>query len=111
MLGLERKGLHHRERDGQALSCRGPAVILGGGCGGSSNFSRWSSLRVRQFFADLDRRLGANEYIAGDHFTVADITAFVSVVFARAVKEAVPEEAVNLRRWREAVASRPSARV
>jgi glutathione S-transferase len=67
-------------------------------------------LRVRQFFADLDRRLGESQFIAGDHFTVADITAFISVEFARAIKETVPEGAVNLRRWHEAVASRPSAR-
>lgn len=68
-------------------------------------------LRVRQFFANLDRRLGESQYIAGDHFTVADITAFISVEFARAIKETVPDGAVNLRRWHEAVASRPSARV
>jgi len=69
-------------------------------------------LRVRQFYADLDRRLAENEFVAGERFTVADITALVSVDFAtRAIKEPVPEAAVNLKRWREAVAVRPSALV
>jgi len=67
--------------------------------------------RVRQFFAELDRRLGESEYVAVDRFSVADITSFVTVEFARAIKEAVPEDARNLRRWRESVAARPCARV
>jgi glutathione S-transferase len=66
--------------------------------------------RVRQFFRDLDRRFADSEYVAGDRFTIADITALVAVDFARAIKETVPEDAVNLKRWREAVTSRPSSR-
>jgi glutathione S-transferase len=66
--------------------------------------------RVRQFFADLDRRLAQSPYVAGECFTVADITAYVAVDFARAIREAVPDDAVDLKRWREAVAARPSAR-
>lgn len=65
--------------------------------------------RVRRFLADLNRRLGESDYVAGGRFTVADITAFVSVEFARAIREAVPDEATHLKRWREAIASRPSA--
>jgi glutathione S-transferase len=64
--------------------------------------------RVRHFFADLDRRLGQREYVAGDRFTVADITALVTIDFARAIKESIPPEAVNLRRWYTSVSSRPS---
>jgi glutathione S-transferase len=67
--------------------------------------------RVRQFFADLDRNLAGRDYLAIDRFSVADITAFVSVEFARAIKEPIPEAALNLRRWRDAVAARPSAKV
>jgi len=65
--------------------------------------------RVRQFFAELERRLGESEYLAGGRFSIADITAFISVEFARAIREAVPENAAHLRRWRDAVAARPSA--
>ena len=65
--------------------------------------------RVKRFFRDLDRRFADSEYVAGDRFTIADITAFVAVDFARAIKETVPDDAVNLKRWREAVTSRPSS--
>jgi glutathione S-transferase len=68
-------------------------------------------LRVRQFFANLNQRLGDSEFVAADRFTVADITAFVAVEFSRAIKEAVPDTALHLQRWRAAVASRPSAKV
>jgi glutathione S-transferase len=62
--------------------------------------------------ADLDRRLAENEFVSGERFTVADITAFVTVDFAtRAIKEPAPEAAINLKRWRETIASRPSARI
>jgi glutathione S-transferase len=64
--------------------------------------------RVRHFFADLDRRLGQREYVAGDRFTVADITALVTIDFARAIRESIPPAAVNLRRWYTSVSSRPS---
>ncbi len=65
--------------------------------------------RVRQFFADLDSRFAQSDYVAGDSFSVADITAFVAVEFARAIKEAIPDSAINLKRWRDGVAARPSA--
>jgi glutathione S-transferase len=56
--------------------------------------------------------LAENAFVAGERFTVADITAFVTVDFATgAIKEPMPEAVINLKRWREAIASRPSARV
>jgi glutathione S-transferase len=67
--------------------------------------------RVRQFFADLDRHLAGRDYLAIDRFSAADITAFISVEFAHAIKEPIPEAAFDLRRWRDAVAARPSAKV
>jgi len=67
--------------------------------------------RVRCFFADLNRRLEESEFVAGERFTVADITGFISVEFARAIKEAIADDALHLKRWRDEVASRPSARV
>jgi len=65
--------------------------------------------RVRQFFADLDARLKDSEFIAGDRFTVADITALVAVDFARAIKEGLPAEATSLKRWHASISSRPGA--
>ncbi len=67
--------------------------------------------RVQRWMADLDARLAQQQFIAGDRFTVADITAFVAIDFAGWVKLTVPAEQVNLTRWYEAVAARPSASV
>lgn len=61
------------------------------------------------FVATLDARLGESEWLAGDRFSFADITAFVTVDFARAAKLTVGEDAANLRRWYDAMGARPSA--
>jgi glutathione S-transferase len=66
--------------------------------------------RVRHFFTELNSRLCGSEYVAGDRFTIVDITAFVAVEFSRAIREKVPEDAAHLQRWRDAVSARPSTR-
>jgi glutathione S-transferase len=68
-----------------------------------------SKVRVKNFFADLDARLGEASFVAGQRFSVADITALVTVDFAaRAINLAVPDEQRSLKRWYEAVSSRSS---
>ena len=69
-----------------------------------------SRLRVKDFYADLDARLAALSFVAGDHFSAADITGLVTVDFAaKAMSFPVPDERKALRRWVEKVSSRPSA--
>jgi glutathione S-transferase len=71
-----------------------------------------SRLRVKNFYADLDARLAALSFVAGDHFSAADITGLVTVDFAtKAMSFPVPDERKALRRWVEKVSSRPSAAV
>lgn len=65
-------------------------------------------LRVDLFYRKLDRRLAEVPYLAGDRFTVADVTAVCSVDFARFIDMPVPEECGHLARWRRAVSERPS---
>ena len=65
--------------------------------------------RVLQFFSRLDDQLADNEFVAGDRFSVADISALVLVDFAGWVKLPVPEGAQHLSRWYAEVAKRPSA--
>jgi glutathione S-transferase len=65
---------------------------------------------VTTFFGRLEQQLVANEYVAGAFYSIADITALVLVDFAAWIKIELPDNAVNLRRWHEKVASRPSAR-
>ncbi|VXC98719.1 glutathione S-transferase family protein [Sphingomonas sp. 8AM] len=57
----------------------------------------------------LDARLASSEWVAGDRYSYADITALVTVDFAKAVKLKLPEGVSHLRRWHDAVVARPSA--
>ncbi|MCH4892786.1 glutathione S-transferase [Sphingomonas sp. SFZ2018-12] len=67
------------------------------------------TLMWRAFVATLDQRLGASEWVAGDRFSFADITALITVDFAARCKLDTPEDATHLRRWHAAVSARPSA--
>ena len=64
--------------------------------------------RAQDFFTALDARLQGREFIAGERFSVADITAVVAVDFARVVKLKPGEQHPHLQRWRAAMAQRPS---
>jgi len=57
----------------------------------------------------VDGVLRDRPFIAGDRFTVADITGLVALDFAKPARIAVPPELENLNRWRSALAARPSA--
>jgi len=65
--------------------------------------------RVLQFFRRLDGQLEGREFVCGDFFSVADITALAVVDFAARGKISVPEDAANLKRWHAAISARPSA--
>jgi glutathione S-transferase len=65
---------------------------------------------ITRFFNQLERYLEESEYVAGDQFTIADITALCVVDFAGWVKRGIPAEHVRTQRWHEAVSSRPSAK-
>jgi glutathione S-transferase len=65
--------------------------------------------RVLEFIALLDRELVSRPFVAGDKFTVADITGLVAVDFMKPAKLAVPDELKNLKRWHAEVSARPSA--
>jgi len=56
----------------------------------------------------LDGILADQPYIAGDAFSVADITAFVGLGFADFAEIAIPEEYGHLNAWRQRVGARPS---
>jgi glutathione S-transferase len=66
--------------------------------------------RVGKFFQTLDARLAAHEFVAGEAFSIADITAVVAVDFARWIRLAVPEDLSHLRRWHAEISARPSAK-
>lgn len=64
---------------------------------------------VRRFYDRLEQRLGEFEFIAGERFSIADITALCVVDFAGWIKIPIPKEHKNSQRWHAAVSSRPSA--
>ena len=67
-------------------------------------------LRIDHLFRDLDAHFANSQFIIGDYFSVADITAFTTMDFARWVKKTIPEDCVNLQRWYDQVNARPSAK-
>ena len=58
--------------------------------------------------AYLDEVLADNEYVAGDQFSMADITTFAGLAFADFAEVAIPDNLTNLNAWRAKVAARPS---
>jgi glutathione S-transferase len=68
-----------------------------------------SRQRIRHFYADFNARLGDVRFFAGETFSVADITALVTVDFAtKAAGLAIEAELTALQRWHDAVSARPS---
>ena len=65
--------------------------------------------RIDLFFEELDAILADRPFVAGERYSIADITALVAVDFAGWVKKSLPEAAASARRWHEAVNARPSA--
>jgi glutathione S-transferase len=65
--------------------------------------------RVFEFLGLLDRELTDRMFVAGDHFSVADITALVAVDLMRPAKLIMPEEFANLRRWHGQIGERSTA--
>ena len=57
----------------------------------------------------LEARCSESGFIAGDTFTIADITAFISLEFGAAAGLEPPERLSNLARWRAEIKDRPSA--
>jgi glutathione S-transferase len=63
-------------------------------------------VRVQRFFAMLDTRLATVPYLAGDAFSLADITAMVAVDFARALRLQPGADHPALLAWRARLAQR-----
>jgi glutathione S-transferase len=68
--------------------------------------NRPKALKAMEF---LDSELATREFIAGDRYTIADITAMMGMDMLKPARIERPEHLENLMRWYKAVASRPSA--
>jgi glutathione S-transferase len=67
--------------------------------------------KVREVARWLDGVLAGQPYVAGSRFTIADITAFCAMEFARGLMKFRPgaEDMPHLQAWRDRMAERPSA--
>lgn len=75
--------------------------------------AEWADLcrtRAVECIGWVDDRLSDREFLAGDNFSIADITAFCALGLGTNTKTIeIPQTAANLLRWHESVAERPSA--
>ena len=58
----------------------------------------------------LNRVLATRPYIAGEAYTVADITAQCALLLGKHTGSPIPEDMTHLSRWYDAVTRRPTAR-
>ncbi len=76
------------------------------------DFGKAQGDKARRVAAWLDAELARQPYVAGERFSIADITAFCALEFARGLLRFVPgnEGLAHLQAWRDRVAERPSAK-
>ncbi len=73
----------------------------------------WGALcveEVSKFLKELEKHLSVTEFIAGDEFSIADITAFVSIDFAKVVGVRRDDTMPNINRWYAQINERDSAK-
>jgi glutathione S-transferase len=75
------------------------------------DFGASQGQKMRESAAWFDALLAKQPYLAGERFTIADITAFCALEFGRGLLKYKPgsEGLVHLQAWRDKVAERPSA--
>jgi glutathione S-transferase len=64
--------------------------------------------KVIQFLSWFDKDLGDRPFAAGEHYSIADITATVALDFMKPARLAVPEELNNVNRYYAAMRDRSS---
>jgi glutathione S-transferase len=58
----------------------------------------------------LNDVLASRPFVAGERYTIADITALIAIDFGRVSKIAIQPDQTHLKRWHETVSARPSAK-
>jgi glutathione S-transferase len=71
------------------------------------NRQREKAVAGMKYFDDV---LRSQPYVAGDHFSMADITVYAGLVFAGFAAIAIPEECAALVAWQAKVQQRPSVK-
>lgn len=74
-----------------------------------SAFSEANRPKVMASLEWLNKELAERSFIAGDEFTIADITGLIAIDFMKPARLQVPDELTNLLGWYKRVKARPSA--
>jgi len=73
------------------------------------DYATITTKRIASRFDWLDTTLADREWIAGDSYSIADITALAGIDFARLLKLRVGDDRKHLARWYAAMKARPSS--
>ena len=65
--------------------------------------------KALDFMALLDRHLASSAFVAGDEFSIADITGMIALDFAKPARIAIPDDLPHVLRWYGDLKARPSA--
>ena len=65
--------------------------------------------KALQEMVKLNGELAGRRFMAGDAFSVADITALCAIDFMKLARLRIPDECEHLARWHREVSARPSA--
>ena len=69
-----------------------------------------SDKNVKSYYKRLDNEFSASEYVAGNRYTVADITLLSAIDFASSMVDLKPDESLdNLYRWHNQILERSSS--
>lgn len=72
-------------------------------------FGKEAGINAVKFLRVLEQRLSASQYIAGEKFSIADITTLCAIDFARVVHIKLCDKHPHLQRWYQEVNARPSS--
>jgi glutathione S-transferase len=65
---------------------------------------------IKKFMNHLNKHLEHNTFLAGDKYSIADITALCTMDFNRVNQISIGEDQIHLKRWYKEVSARPSAK-
>jgi len=76
-----------------------------------ADFGASQGEKMRESARWLDAELARHPYVAGERFTIADITAYCALEFGRGLMKFRPgaEGLAHLQAWRDRIATRPTA--
>jgi glutathione S-transferase len=71
-----------------------------------------SDKNVRSYYQRLDKEFSSSDFVAGERFTIADISLVSAIDFASEMVDLKPNEGLkNLYKWHNEVSSRPSMQI